>query len=129
VDRIRLAGITAPDPQQVPWGEVAQTCLNDQVRNQLVRVEPSDPDVDAYGRLWAYVWRGDRAVNATLLAEGCAYLDTDHLPQNPYADAWIYAQEEGRLLGRGIWDPAQPLRQTPEAFRQSQPAAAPASSP
>ncbi|NJN20163.1 MAG: thermonuclease family protein [Leptolyngbya sp. RL_3_1] len=120
VSTLRLAGITAPDLDQAPWGPAARDCLNQQVRDQTVRIEAQDPEVDSFGRLWAYVWRGENLVNQILLAEGCAYIDETALLHHPQSEDWIYAQERARILGLGIWDPDQPLRQSPQAFRQAQ---------
>jgi micrococcal nuclease len=120
VERVRLLGITAPDRDQVPWGSAAQDCLNQYVEDETVGLTAPDPTADAYGRLWAYVWSGDRLVNHALLSEGCAYVDVTTLLQHPQPDDWINAQERARVLGLGIWNPDQPLRQSPEAFRQAQ---------
>jgi micrococcal nuclease len=122
---LRLAGITAPDLEQVPWGPSSRDCLNQQVRDQTVRIAAKDPNVDRFGRLWTYIWRGERLVNQTLLAEGCAYIDEaaliDHSQiHHSQSEDWIYAQERARILGLGIWDPDQPLRQSPQAFREAQ---------
>jgi micrococcal nuclease len=120
VDTLRLTGITAPDLDQVPWGTAARDCLNQQVRDQTVRIEARDPEIDSFGRLWTYIWRGENLVNQTLLAEGCAYIDETDLIHHRQSEDWIYAQERARILGLGIWDPDQPLRQSPQAFRQTQ---------
>ena len=120
VERVRLLGVTAPDLDQVPWGPAAQDCLNQRVADQTVGLTAPDPAADAYGRLWAYVRVGDRLVNQALLSEGCVYVDEADLLQHPQPDDWINAQERARVLGLGIWDPDQPLRQSPDAFRQAQ---------
>lgn len=117
---LRLKGITAPDLDQVPWGPAARDCLNQQVREQTARIETTATNVDDYGRLWAYVWLGDHLVNQPLLAEGCVYIDEDVLVHHSQSQDWIHAQERARLLGLGIWNPDQPLRQSPTAFRQAQ---------
>lgn len=121
VTSLRLEGIQAPDREQAPWGEAARSCLSDrlpQTDNQIVRVESSDGPPDQYGRLWAYVWNGSTLMNQALLEEGCAYLASDRLAQSGHYATLLYAQELARLLGRGIWDPAQPLRESPETFRR-----------
>ena len=115
---IRLAGVQAPDMEQVPWGPDARQCLSELADDQ-VRVEPQATIPDKYNRLWAYVWHESQLVNAALLAQGCALLDSDRLSQQRYGDQLIYAQESARLLGLGIWDPDHPLRETPTSFRQT----------
>ncbi len=126
VDKIRLRGITAPDLKQEPWGPEARNCLRDQVQRQVVRIEPASSNADTYGRLWADVWWGARLVNETLLEAGCVFLDEAALTHHPHRDKLIYAQERARILGLGVWNPAQPLRQSPDDFRRST-AVAPAS--
>ncbi|HEY9886755.1 MAG TPA: thermonuclease family protein [Candidatus Obscuribacterales bacterium] len=117
---IRLEGIQAPDLQQVPWGEAARDCLAP-LREAVVALETEDWSADQYDRLWAYVWAGKQLVNRDLLAQGCAYLAGDRLAQGQHHTALLYAQESARLLGLGIWNPAQPLRETPETFRRRSP--------
>ncbi|MEL6383917.1 MAG: thermonuclease family protein [Cyanobacteria bacterium J06626_18] len=118
---VRLAGVQAPDRDQKPWGREARQCLQALTEQSegRVRVEPQSLTPDGYGRIWAYVWQGKQLVNAAVLAEGCAFLDSDRLSQQRYGEQLIYAQESARLLGLGIWDPDNPLRETPASFRQS----------
>lgn len=117
VMNIRLAGIQAPDAKQHPWGKAARHCLADQLPHR-VRIEPQNPTPDRYNRLWAYVWAEQQLVNAAVLSAGCAFLDSDRLPQQRYGKELIYAQEEARLLELGIWSPEHPLRESPAVFRQ-----------
>ena len=115
---IRLAGIQAPDVRQKPWGPQARECLGELAKGR-VRVEPQVTTPDSYNRLWAYVWADRKLVNAAVLAQGCAFLQSDRLAQQRYGKQLVYAQEEARLLGRGIWAPENPLRETPDSFRQT----------
>lgn len=120
VMEVRLAGIQAPDIRQEPWGQQARQCLTDLVDDE-VRIESHGIQPDQYNRLWANVWAEGRLLNAALLARGCAYLDSDRLSAQRYGTDLIHAQEEARLLGRGIWSPEAPLRQTSNSFRQTLP--------
>ncbi|NER81496.1 MAG: thermonuclease family protein [Leptolyngbya sp. SIO1D8] len=115
---IRLAGIQAPDMQQKPWGPEARQCLSELAKGS-VHIEPQALTPDRYDRLWAYVWKDKQLINAAVLAQGCAFLDSDRLSQQRYGETLIYAQEEARLLGKGIWAPDTPLRETPTSFRQT----------
>lgn len=117
VTSIRLEGIQAPDREQQPWGEAARECLA-ATRNQTIRLETDDWTADQHGRLWAYGWQGQTLLNRQVLAQGCAFLSGDRLAHGQYYPDLLYAQESARLLGLGIWNPAQPLRETPEKFRQ-----------
>ncbi|MEO0987815.1 MAG: thermonuclease family protein [Cyanobacteria bacterium J06639_14] len=121
---IRLAGVQAPDREQKPWGPEARQCLSELAAGR-VKVEPQSSTPDSYNRLWAYVWQDGKLVNAAVLATGCAFLDGDRLSQQRYGEQLIYAQESARLLGLGIWDPNNPLRETPDSFRQSRQDATP----
>lgn len=114
---IRLAGIQAPDLRQEPWGPAARECLATLTAG-TVRIEPQTSTPDGYNRLWAYVWAGQQLVNAELLAQGCAFLESDRSGQQRYGEELVYAQEYARLLGLGIWSADQPLRETPASFRQ-----------
>lgn len=121
VTTLRLESIAAPDLQQEPWGPAARDCLAD-LRNAIIRVETQDWQPDSYGRLWAYVWQGKTLINQALLEQGCAYLASDRLAAGQHYSELVYAQEAARLLGRGIWEPAQPLRDSAETFRKQSPA-------
>lgn len=116
---IRLVGVQAPDREQDPWGEAARQCLADLAKDQ-VRIEPEASGLDRYNRLWASVWAKGTLINAEVLAQGCAFLERDRPWEQRHATALIHAQEEARLLGRGIWNPANPLRESPRTFRQNQ---------
>ena len=121
---LRLAAIQAPDLHQSPWGKQAHKCLTQLLpnrRERLVRVEANDWTADRYGRLWAYVWHGNTLVNQAVLEQGCAYLAGDPMTHGKHASTLLHAQELARLLGRGIWNPENPLRETAEAFRERPP--------
>jgi micrococcal nuclease len=117
VTSIRLEGVQAPDREQEPWGEAARECLA-ATRNQIIRLETDDWTADQYGRLWAYGWQGKTLLNRQVLEQGCAFLSGDRLAHGEYYQDLLYAQERARLLGLGIWNPKNPLRETPERFRQ-----------
>lgn len=119
VTQVRLDGLQAPDPRQAPWGEMAQRCLNEQVAGKTVRIDPTQAAPDAYGRVWANVWLGRRWLNEDLLVKGCAFVDESARSRLMNSNKLVHAQEKARLLGLGIWDPAQPLRQSPSTFRQA----------
>ena len=121
VTTIRLAAIEAPDRRQEPWGTQSRDCLAD-LRDQIVRLELVDEQPDAYNRLWAYGWRKRDLINKTSLARGCTYLADPTDQFSPYYQELLYAQERSRLLGLGIWDPENPLRETAQQFRQRSPA-------
>lgn len=113
---VRLAAIEAPDREQAPWGELARDCLAD-LRNEIIRLELAETVPDDYNRLWAYGWWGRVSINERSLAAGCAYLADPAESSSPYHQPFLYAQEQARILGLGIWSPEQPLRETAATFR------------
>ena len=122
---VRLAGIDAPDPQQEPWGAQATAALQQRLVGQSIRLELAADSLahatDAYGRLWAYLWVGNDLVNADLLAAGWGLMQepsqNDLMTHIPYTTRFSHAQEQARILGRGIWATASPMRQSPSQFR------------
>jgi micrococcal nuclease len=122
-DRVRLIGVAAPNWNQAPWGKQAQQQLDALIGDDPVLLESdvvpdwSNDDGSEKIRL-AYVWRGDTLLNEKLVELGYA-LAASRSPNINYEQRLAYAQEKARLLGRGIWDPANPMRQTPQEFRSS----------
>ena len=52
-----------------------------------------------------------------MVKEGLALAGPD-FPNTKYMERLINAQERARLMGIGIWNPTQPMRQTPGQFRR-----------
>lgn len=117
IETVRLSGISAPDRQQQPWGSEAQQELSRLLgRKAAVVLEFETEAKDRFGRRWAAVWHEGTLVNETLVAGGYALVET-RSPQSRYRQRLLRAQECARLMGYGIWNPQQPLRQTPAEFR------------
>lgn len=126
--RVRLIGIDAPDLEQTPWGPEAKARLEALIkgeRNQVIANVDALPQVllesdveerDSADRRLAYVWRNGTLLNEQLVAEGFA-LASPRSPNNKYKQRLMRAQEKARLMGMGIWNPDQPMRQTPAEFR------------
>ncbi|NET09463.1 MAG: thermonuclease family protein [Merismopedia sp. SIO2A8] len=115
---VRLIGIQAPDLSQHPWGPKAQTWLENRLLGQTIELEWDQQVVDRYERQLAYVWFEHQLINQTLIAEGYV-LEETRSPNLKYSTTLEQAQSRARLLGLGIWNPEQPMRQTPEEFRNS----------
>jgi len=115
--RVRLAGIEAPDIQQHPWGQAAKKHLQAMLSNKTATLE-LDGQPDRFGRQWAYVWQNGKLLNEELLKEGYVLWD-GRSPDRKYDDRLEKAQAWGRIMGHGIWNDKQPMRQTPAEFRQS----------
>ena len=120
ITRVRLKGINAPDLRQQPWGAAAKSKLAELVggrkSQQLVRLKLEEREPDKYGRRWAYVWKNGVLVNERLVEEGYA-LAVEQQPKHPYHQSLAHAQAYARIMGDGIWNPKQPMRLSPQAFR------------
>jgi micrococcal nuclease len=115
--QVRLIGIDTPDLKQQPWGVQAKQRLAELVGSQSVRLEFDVERHDRYGRSLAYLWAGNQLANEQLVASGVA-LAIPRSPNVKYQEKLQRAQESARLMGRGIWNPDTPMRQTPAEFRR-----------
>ncbi len=119
IQRVRLIGFDAPTPAQRPWGKEAMDFLR-QVDKENIELEFDQERQDDYGRLLAYVWHNGVLLNLATVAEGHALIDS-RLPNIRYEDELRRGQESARLQGLGIWNPANPMRQTPDEFQEQRP--------
>ncbi|NJL02605.1 MAG: thermonuclease family protein [Spirulinaceae cyanobacterium SM2_1_0] len=119
MQRLRLLGLNAPDLQQVPWGPAARDALAAELppRTQIQLEFDAEPR-DGFQQRLAYVWRDGTLVNEQLVKAGRA-LASPSAPNIRYSQRLEAAQDYARIMGLGIWNPAQPLRQTPAEFRAS----------
>ncbi len=121
IERVRLLGIAAPDLQQIPWGPAARDALSAQLPPRArIDLEFASDERDAYQRRLAYVWQDGRLINEDLVARGWVLAATD-APDQRYRQRLERAQDYARIMGLGIWQPDQPLRQTPREFRAGRP--------
>lgn len=123
IQRVRLIGIDAPNPAQEPWGPAAQKFLQDQLEQPegskaRIQLEVDLQQQDQYGRILAYAWQNGRLLNEALVAAGQA-MTSSRLPNIRYEERLQRAQETARLSGLGLWDPSNPMRQTPTEFRET----------
>lgn len=120
-ERVRLLGIESPNwQQQKRWSEAAKQQLTDLIgQGKTVQLESDiEPDYtnDKGSKIrLAYVWQGDQLLNEALVAGGFV-LARSHSPNTKYEQRLTYAQEKARLLGMGIWNPQDPMRQDPDDF-------------
>ena len=117
LEPIRLIGIQAPDIRQKPWGQEARIQLEKLTLGQEVSLEFDVQEKDRFNRLLAYVWLEGKLINEYMVKEGLALAEPD-FPNTKYMERLINAQERARLMGLGIWNPGQPMRQTPAQFRR-----------
>lgn len=115
---VRLIGIDAPAYNQNPWDKAAKDYLESLLLGQTISLEMDEYQSDENGRQFAYVWLDDQLVNQMLVSEGYV-LESARSPNLKYDTVLKQAQHRARLLGLGIWNPDQPMRQTPAEFRNS----------
>ncbi|KAM3090635.1 thermonuclease family protein [Phormidesmis sp. 146-35] len=107
-ERVRLAGIVIPAQNRKPWGEAAQTQLA-QLIHQSVRLDSEESARDDRGQRSVYVWSKDTLINEKLVAEGYA-LAASPVSKSRYQRRLSRAQDRARILGLGIWNPQNPMR-------------------
>lgn len=110
-EQVRLAGIAVPRLAQKPWGEVAKTQLEQMISNQSVVLE-SDVRTEQ-GQRSVYAWSNGILLNEKLVAEGHALTTVSKSLKSKYELRLSRAQDRARILGLGIWNPQDPLRQLP----------------
>jgi micrococcal nuclease len=121
--KVRLLGLDAPAWKQEPWfteaREALDALLND---NQPVVLEfDAQPQVvtkTGNTLKLAYVWKDGLLLNEEMLKQGWG-LASSFAPNTKYEHRLAQAQEKARLLGLGIWNPEQPMREMPKEFRKA----------
>jgi micrococcal nuclease len=114
--QVRIIGIDAPDLRQTPWGLAARERLA-ALKNRSIELELETETPDSFDRLLAHVWHNKSLVSEQLIEEGFVLANTKY--PHKYSQRLLDAREYARLMGYGIWNPQQPMRQTPQQFRQS----------
>lgn len=121
---VRYAGIDTPevrrregndwveDPE--PYARAATEENRGLVEGLVVRLEYDVQSMDRFGRLLAYVYRGDMMINAELLRRGLAQPMT--IPPNVrHAELFRLLAHEARDHQRGLWSEDRPAkREVPE---------------
>ncbi len=111
-EQVRLAGIAVPSLTQKPWGVAAKVRLEQMILNQSVRLEPDRIPRTDRGQRSVYAWLNGVLLNETLVAEGYA-LTSSKSQKSAYELRLSRAQDRARILGLGIWNPQDPMRQPP----------------
>jgi micrococcal nuclease len=107
IEDVRYIGIdtpesVAPDQPVECFGERASHFNARLVEGREVRLVFDDERRDQYGRLLAYVYLGDRFVNAELVRRG--YARTLTIPPNTdHADLFARLAQAAGNAGRGLW--------------------------
>lgn len=120
-ERVRLIGIEAPAFGQEPWSQQARTYLQTLTIGKTVLleadVEPAFQPKEGLPQKLVYVWLDDTLLNEKMISDGYV-LAKLRSPNLKYDQRLTRAQESARLRGIGIWNPDQPMRQTPGEFRK-----------
>lgn len=113
---VRLVQIDAPEVHSGPecYGAQAQAFLRRLLTpGTTVRVEadPKLDQVDRYGRLLRYLFKGPTNVNLELVREGAATVWFYDHDRGRYAAALLQAETAARAAHRGLWGacPGTPL--------------------
>ncbi len=126
----RSIGIEAPDMAQDPWGKQAKQRLEELIgipAKNTVGIEFDNTDADKFGRKWVYLWKDGRLLNEQLLRDGVVLpnpiaptASSSNSGSAKYRERFIRATQYARLMGRGIWNPAHPMRMSPSEFRKEE---------
>lgn len=114
VERVRYIGIDAPEMRHItrggePGGQEAREANRRLVKGKRLHLELDVVPRDRYGRVLAYVYAGERLVNAELVRQGYARAST--VPPNvKYERLLRRLQQEARDQRRGLWAGAPPER-------------------
>ena len=104
---MRLIGIDTPEtvapgmPVEC-FGREASAEMERLVEGRRVRLVLDVEKRDRYGRLLAYVYRGDLFVNAEMVRRGYASVAT-FPPNVRHVDLFVRLQREARRASRGLW--------------------------
>ncbi|HEX8205203.1 MAG TPA: thermonuclease family protein [Solirubrobacteraceae bacterium] len=106
-ERVRLIGIDTPESVKpgTPvecFAREASAALKRLVGGRRVRLVTDVERRDRYGRLLAYVYRGELFVNAELVRQGYATVAT-FPPNVRHVDELLHLQREARENTRGLW--------------------------
>lgn len=103
--RLRYIGIDTPEisgNNPDCFGREAYEKNKELVEGNIVRLEKDVSEIDRYGRLLRYIYKGDTMINDLLVREGFAYAYT-YPPDVKYKDRFLEAQTVARNNNRGLW--------------------------
>ena len=115
--RVRLSGLDTPSVKLEFWAQEAQQqlikLLTDNYQKTLnqvtVLLETNWEQKDSYGRLNGYVWLENKLINQQIIQQGYAMANLTYT-EGKYDQQLILAQDYARIMGKGIWNLSQPLR-------------------
>jgi micrococcal nuclease len=136
IEKVRYIGINTPEIHHPtkgadPYGAVAREANARLVEGRWVNLVLDVQQRDSFGRLLAYVYIGNRFINAELVWQGYAEAAT-YPPNVWYADYFVGLQRQARESRRGLWADPEALAyyrpRPPNYAEQPQPASAGAGS-
>lgn len=103
-EKIHLIGIDTPEVNDTEecFGSEAAQKTRKLLLNRTVRLEKDVSEADKYGRLLRYVWKDSELVNATLVTEGFAKVETVP-PDLKYQEQLTSAVKTARENNAGLW--------------------------
>jgi endonuclease YncB( thermonuclease family) len=102
-ERVRLLGIAAVACYEVP----ALRRLIQLARGRHAALELRDDSRDRAGRLYGYLWVGERLINEQLVAEGAA-MPLEVQPSELHSDELAAAAKRARNKNLGLWSECAP---------------------
>lgn len=104
---VRYIGINTPesvDPRRPVqcFGKEASRKNKELVEGQIVALEKDISNIDKYGRLLRYVYKGNVFINELLVSEGFAQVAT-YPPDIKYVEKFKVAEKEAREAKKGLW--------------------------
>jgi micrococcal nuclease len=107
IEDVRYIGVDTPESvkpgEPVECYALAASHFNERlVEGERVRLVFDAERRDTYGRLLAYVYLGDRFVNAELVRRGYATTLTIE-PNDRFADLFARLEQRAGAAGRGLW--------------------------
>lgn len=115
---LRMLNIDSPEIAQAPWGDAARGALQQAApAGTELTIETDRTRLDAFDRVLGHALTSEGTnLNAEQLRRGQAVLYVIW-PNVSRFDEYRAAQIEAQSAGRGIWDPAAPLRELPFEYR------------
>jgi endonuclease YncB( thermonuclease family) len=107
LEAVRYIGVNVPVVAHPvrgsePYADVVREMNRRLVEGKWIRLVLDEPSRDRFGRLQAYVWRGDLLVNAALIYWG--YGEASASVQYPRYVGWFRSlEEDARSEHRGLW--------------------------
>jgi micrococcal nuclease len=107
IEKVRYIGINTPEIHhptkgKQPYGDAAHLANARLVDGKWVHLVLDVQQRDSFGRLLAYVYLGNRFVNAELVWQGYAEAST-HPPNVRHADYFVNLRRQAREARRGLW--------------------------